>query len=251
MISHDHRQEDLIKHLAELRRRLILVFSVFVVTLSAGLYLSPGILRYLKGQPAATGVEWNVFSYTDGLFVYLRCAFLFAVLLTLPLVLYQAWAFARPGLTDTEAKGTLAYIPASFALFLGGVSFSYFVVFPMMLRFMQHMNQSVGAVETYGIDKYFAFMFNVIFPLGVAFEMPLVILFLTRLGLLTPEKLRESRKYAYVALAVIGSCISPPDFVSHLSVTIPLILLYESGVFVSSRAYGKRKRQQALIPNPQ
>ncbi|EFM12439.1 Sec-independent protein translocase, TatC subunit [Paenibacillus curdlanolyticus YK9] len=249
MSDHDRRQEDLIKHLTELRRRLIVTFSVFVVTLCVGLYLSPSLLRYLKAQPAARGVEWNVFSFTDGLFVYLRCAFLFAVILTLPLVLYQAWAFARPGLTETEAKGTLSYIPASFALFVGGISFSYFVVFPMMLRFMQRMNVSVGAVETYGIDKYFGFMFNVIFPLGIAFEMPLVILFMTRIGLLTPEKLRTSRKYAYVALAVVGSCISPPDFVSHLSVTIPLLLLYESGVFVSSRAYGKRR--QSLMPSPQ
>lgn len=239
-------QEDIVGHLAELRKRLILVVAWFFVTMCAGLYLSPRILRYIKSSNVSSSVEWNVFSFTDGLFIYLRCAFLVAVLFTLPLMLYQTWAFVRPGLTDREAKGTLAYVPASFALFLAGVSFSYYLVFPMMMRFMMQMNHTVGAVETYGIDKYFVFMFSVVFPLGVAFEMPIVMLFLTRLGVLTPERLAVTRKYAYVGLAVVGSCISPPDFVSHLSVTVPLILLFEISALLSGRY--ARKRLAAAIP---
>ncbi|MDQ6419515.1 twin-arginine translocase subunit TatC [Paenibacillus sp. LHD-117] len=232
-------QEDIVGHLAELRKRLILVIGWFFVTMCGGLYLSPRILRYIKSGNVSASVEWNVFSFTDGLFIYLRCAFLFAILFTLPIMLYQIWAFVRPGLTEREAKGTLAYVPASFLLFLAGISFSYFLVFPMMLRFMMQMNHTVGAVETYGIDRYFVFLFSVVFPLGVAFEMPIVMLFLTRLGVLTPERLNVTRKYAYVGLAVVGSCISPPDFVSHLSVTVPLILLFEISALLSRR-YSKR-----------
>ncbi|MDQ0114809.1 twin-arginine translocase subunit TatC [Paenibacillus harenae] len=228
-------QEDLVNHLTELRKRLLIVLGCFVVAMSGGLYVSPGILRYIKSGPTASAVEWNVFSFTDGLFIYLRCAFLFALLFTLPVLLYQTWAFVRPGLKESEARGTLAYVPVSFVLFLMGISFSYFLVFPMMLKFMIEMNQNIGAVETYGIDRYFTFLFSVVFPLGVAFEMPLIILFLTRLGLLTPQRLRSVRKYAYVGLAVVGACISPPDFVSHLSVTIPLLLLFEISVLVSWR----------------
>ncbi|UVI30807.1 twin-arginine translocase subunit TatC [Paenibacillus spongiae] len=232
--------DELIRHLTELRKRLIIVLCWFGLTLGGGLYVSPQILLYIKSQPAAVPIEWNVFSFTDGLFVYLRCAFVFAVLFTLPVLLFHTWAFIRPGLTEREAKGTLAYVPASFLLFLTGISFSYLLVFPMMLRFMMRMNQSIGAAETYGIDRYFSFLFNVVFPLGIAFEMPLVILFLTRLGLLTPSRLRHTRKYAYVGLAIVGSCISPPDFVSHLSVTIPLILLFELSVLISVRYYNRR-----------
>nr|WP_169087738.1 twin-arginine translocase subunit TatC [Paenibacillus sp. PL91]MBC9202892.1 twin-arginine translocase subunit TatC [Paenibacillus sp. PL91] len=239
-------QGDLVNHLTELRKRLIIVIACFFVAMSGGLYMSPAILRYIKSGLTAKSVEWNVFSFTDGLFIYLRCAFLFAILFTLPVLLYQTWAFVRPGLTETEAKGTLAYVPVSFLLFLTGVSFSYFLVFPMMLGFMIEMNHNVGAVETYGIDRYFSFLFSVVFPLGVAFEMPLIILFLTRLGLLTPERLSSSRKYAYVSLAVVGACISPPDFVSHLSVTVPLLLLFEISVLVTRR-YAKRL---AAVPSP-
>ena len=239
-------QDDLVNHLSELRKRLIVSGSCFVVAMCGGLYLAPAILRYIKTGRAAQGVEWNVFSFTDGLFIYLRCAFLFAILCTLPVILYQAWAFVRPGLTAQEAKGTLAYVPVSFLLFLSGTAFSYFVVFPMMLEFMITMNHNVGAVETYGIDKYFTFLFGVVFPLGIAFEMPLLMLFLTRIGLLTTERIKATRKYAYVGLAIVGGCISPPDFVSHLSVTIPLLLLFEISVLIS-RKYSKRA---ARIPAP-
>jgi sec-independent protein translocase protein TatC len=238
--------EELIYHLTELRKRLILVIGWFFVTLCMGLYISPQILLYIKSRPTAAMIEWNVFSFTDGLFIYLRCAFLFAFLFTLPVLLFQVWAFIQPGLTEREAKGTLAYVPASFLLFLAGISFSYLLVFPMMLRFMESMNKRIGAVETYGIDRYFSFLFSVVFPLGVAFEMPLVILFLTKLGLLTPERLKISRKYAYVGLAIVGSCMSPPDFVSHLSVTVPLLLLFELSVFVAVRY---SKTMQAVPSN--
>ncbi|GGD54104.1 twin-arginine translocase subunit TatC [Paenibacillus nasutitermitis] len=244
-----NNDEDLIRHLSELRKRLILVAAWFAASFCGGLYLSPMILRYIKSRPGTVHIQWNVFSFTDGLFIYLRCALLFAVLLTLPLLLYHIWAFARPGLTAKEAKGTLSYVPVSFLLFLSGISFSYFLVFPMMLRFMEQMNQSIGAVETYGIDRYFSFLFNLVLPLGIAFEMPLVILFLTRLGLLTPDKLRSTRKYAYVTLAVAGSCISPPDFASHLSVTIPLLVLFEISVLISVNYY--RRRGISAVPSSQ
>lgn len=226
-------QEDWIFHLTEVRKRLLIVFAWFVVTLSIGLYVSPRILRYMKSQPLVGEIEWNVFSFTDGLTIYMKCAFLVALLFTVPVLLYQVWAFVRPGLTDAEAKSTLPYIPVSFALFIIGVSFSYWVVFPMMIRFMIRMNHTVGAVETYGIDRYFSFLFEVVFPMAIAFELPVVVLFLTRIGLLTPQRLKMTRKYAYVGLAIIGSCISPPDMISHLSVTLPLILLFEISVMVA------------------
>ncbi|GIP40066.1 Sec-independent protein translocase protein TatCy [Paenibacillus sp. J31TS4] len=232
--------EEAVRHLGELRGRLIKVALWFLVLLAAGLYAAPDLLLLLKGHPFAVPVVWNVFSLTDGLFIYMRCAFLVAAVGTLPVLLYQIWAFVRPGLTPDEARGSLLYVPVSFALFIVGLAFGYFGVFPMMVGFLQKMNLSIGAVETYGIDRYFSFLFNVVIPVAVAFEMPLVAVFLTRIGVLTPERLRRTRKYAYLALAITGSCISPPDFVSHLSVTVPLILLFEISVFVSAKYYGRR-----------
>ncbi|MDF2717603.1 MAG: tatC, partial [Paenibacillus sp.] len=92
-------QEELIYHLTEVRKRLLIVFGWFFAMLCAGLYLSPRLLLLIKSQPAAASIEWNVFSFTDGLFIYMKCALLVAVLFTLPVLLYQIWAFVRPGLT--------------------------------------------------------------------------------------------------------------------------------------------------------
>ncbi|WP_068775602.1 twin-arginine translocase subunit TatC [Paenibacillus sp. FJAT-26967] len=229
------QQAEWIGHLTELRKRLILVVCFFTLAMIAGLYISPAILRTVKSLPAASNFDWNVFGLPDGLAIYMKCALLCAFLFTLPLLLYQVWAFVRPGLTDTEAKGTLLYVPASFVLFLSGTSFGYTVVLPMMIKFMQQINNNIGAAETYGIDRYFALLFNVVFPLGIAFELPLVVLFLTRLGLLTPENLKKTRKYAYIGLAVVGASITPPDFISHISVTIPLIVLFEFSIVLATR----------------
>jgi sec-independent protein translocase protein TatC len=168
---------------------------------------------------------------------------MFALLFTVPVIVYQLWAFVRPGLTDAEAKSTFPYIPAAFVLFLSGASFGYLVVFPMMLHFMKKMNLTVGAVETYGIDRYFSFLYEIVFPMAVAFEMPVVLLFLTKIGLLTPDRLKKTRKFAYVGLAIVGSCISPPDMISHLSVTVPLFLLFEISVLVSGKQW--RSMQQS------
>lgn len=167
----------------------------------------------------------------------MKCALLFALLFAVPVILHQLWGFVRPGLTEAEARSTLPYIPAAFVLFLAGAAFGYMVVFPMMLHFMKTMNLTIGAVETYGIDRYFSFLYEIVFPMAVAFEMPVVLMFLTKLGLLTPERLKMTRKYAYIILAIVGSCISPPDMISHLSVTVPLFLLFEISVFVSGRQW--------------
>lgn len=238
-------QEDLILHLTEVRKRLIIVLAWFVIMLCAGLYLSSDILLYLKTQPMIGEIKWNVFSFTDGLMIYMKCAFLFALLFTVPLILYQLWAFVRPGLTEAESRSALPYIPVAFALFIIGVAFSYWVVFPMMVRFMMRMNQTIGAVETYGIDRYFGFLFQIVFPMAIAFELPVILLFLTKIGMLTPQRLKMSRKYAYIALTITGSCISPPDMVSHLSVTVPLLLLFEISALASNWQWRAMMRQSS------
>ncbi|MFC4601275.1 twin-arginine translocase subunit TatC [Cohnella hongkongensis] len=235
---------DWIVHLTELRKRLIYVASWFVASLALGLYAAPRLLGYVKDHTGSFAVEWSVFSLSDGLVVYMKCALLVGVVLTLPMLLYHLWAFARPGMTDAEAKSALVYVPVSFALFVLGVAFGYAVAVPMMIRFMMKLNQSIEAAEVYGIHHYVSFLVSFLLPMGIAFEMPLAMLFLTRIGLLTPANIKPVRKYAYVGLAVLGSLISPPDFVSHLSVTIPLIALFEISALAAARYYRRRE----LVP---
>ncbi|XID94767.1 twin-arginine translocase subunit TatC [Paenibacillaceae bacterium WGS1546] len=233
-------EREWLSHLTELRSRLIRVAVWFVASLAFGLYASPKVLGFAKSHAGMVKIEWSVFSLADGLVVYMKCALLVGCALTLPVLLYHLWAFARPGMTDEEARNTLLYVPASFLLFLTGIGFGYAVAIPMMIRFMVKLNQGIGAIEVYGIHHYISFLFGFLLPMGIAFEMPLAMLFLTRIGVLTPNKLKPVRKYAYVALAVVGSLISPPDFASHLAVTVPLILLFEISAFFSTRFYRRR-----------
>jgi len=232
----------LVEHLTELRKRLIIVVITFLLSLGIGFSLATRILNILKAQPTAIHVEWNVFGFTDGLMIYFKCALIIAILITLPVLLHQTWLFVKPGLSEKESKGTFIYIPVSFLLFMLGVSFSYFILFPIMLDFMSTINQSIGAIETYGMKQYFTFMFNLIIPVGIVFEMPVIILFLTKLGIVTPTSLRKMRKVAYFILVVVGVLISPPDFISDFLIIIPLLLLFEISILISSWSVKRKVR---------
>lgn len=237
----------LVEHLTELRKRLIIIIATFVLSLTLGLWMAPKTLHFLKRQPTAAHVEWNVFGYTDGLMIYIKCALILSILITLPIAMHQIWLFVKPGLLEKEAKGTIYFIPISFFLFLAGISFSYFILFPLMLNFMKSINDSIGAVETYGMQQYFTFMFNLITPVGIVFELPVIVLFLTKLGIVTPALLRKMRKISYFVLVVIGVSITPPDFMSDFIIIIPLLLLFEISILVSSWSYKKQLAKKALL----
>jgi sec-independent protein translocase protein TatC len=236
----------LVEHLTELRKRLIIVAVTFILSLALGFWMAPRTLTFLKSQPTAAHVEWNVFGYTDGLMIYVKCALILSILITLPIAMHQIWLFVKPGLLEKEAKGTIYFIPVSFLLFLAGISFSYFILFPLMLNFMSNINDSIGALETYGMQQYFTFMFNLIIPVGIVFELPVIILFLTKLGIITPNRLRKMRKVSYFILVVVGVSITPPDFISDFIIVVPLLLLFEISILVSSWAYKKQLAKRAL-----
>lgn len=238
------KEMSLIEHLTELRKRLIIIAITFILTLAVSFYYAPAVLNWLKEQPSAVSISWNVFGFADGFMIYFKCALIVSFLVTLPVILYQTWAFLKPGLTKEESKGTLLYVPASFLLFILGASFSYFVVAPLVLGFMSSINASIGATETYGINQYFTFLFNIVFPISVIFEMPVVILFLTKLGLVDPKKLRKMRKIAYFVLIVVGVSLTPPDFVSDLLIIIPLLLLFEASILCSSWSVKKKAKRE-------
>ncbi|HHY74765.1 MAG TPA: twin-arginine translocase subunit TatC [Bacillus bacterium] len=232
----------LVEHLSELRKRLIIVISVFTVSLTFGFIFSRKLLNYIK-TAASVEIDWNVFGFSDGFLIYFKCAFIVALLFTLPVFLFETWAFVKPGLTKQELKGTLFYVPLSFFLFIVGVTFSYYIVFPLVLNFMSNINQSIGAMETYGIAQYFTFMFNVVFPISIIFEMPVVVLFLTKLGILDPYKLKKMRKLAYFVLVVVGVSVTPPDFLSDILIIIPLILLFEISILCSQWSIQKKNKK--------
>ncbi|MDR9852973.1 twin-arginine translocase subunit TatC [Paenibacillus sp. VCA1] len=230
------------KHLSELRKRLFWILAVFVASMIAAMFFTGDVLHFLKSRPPASLVVWNAFSPFDGIRIYMYLSAALSLIVAVPFTLFQIWGFVKKGLRKDERRAALKYIPAAFVLIIVGFAFAYFVVFPMAFRFTTDTTKNLGLVETYGIAQYFSFLTNIVAPVSLAFELPVVAMFLTRLRILTPAKLAKIRKVAYMVLVFIACMISPPEFFSHISVSLPFIVLYEISVFMSRVVYRKQQR---------
>ncbi|TDF98806.1 twin-arginine translocase subunit TatC [Paenibacillus piri] len=229
-------------HLKELRKRIISVLIVFLAAIAGSFFTVQPLLGYMKRTPPASTLDWNVFSPMDAIRIYIQFAFMIALIVMVPFILYQVWSFVAPALTVRERKATLRYIPVVFCLILIGFAFAYFVVFPMALHFSTSLTHKLGLNEMYGIHQYFSFMFGVLLPVSLVFEFPLVVVFLTHLQLVTPAFLRKQRKTACLLFVIMASIITPPDIVSPILLTIPLLALYEISIWLSAAVI--RKQQQ-------
>ncbi|MFT9848883.1 twin-arginine translocase subunit TatC [Aneurinibacillus sp. REN35] len=241
-MSNQEQEMRLVEHLGELRRRLIWVALIFVVAFIVGFAYAEPVVQYFQKD---AGVKWHVFGIPDGLRVYMQFAFVIALVITLPFILYHVWRFITPGLRPHERKAAGIFIIPAFLLFLAGLAVGYYLVFPMIITFMVKFSSTLGAEETFGLAQYFGFMFNIVIPLALLFELPIIVMFLTRLRILNPMRMRKMRGYSYLALVIVASLISPPDFISHLSVFLPLVILYEISVVISRIIYRKQLKEDA------
>ncbi|UKS25065.1 twin-arginine translocase subunit TatC [Paenibacillus sp. HWE-109] len=235
-----NEEMSLVEHLGELRKRIMWILVVLVIGMIGGLISAKPIIKYIKNIPPADTISWNVFSPWDALRLYMNFGLAVGLLITLPVILYHIWAFVKPGLREVEQKASIVYIPYAFLLFLVGLSFGYWVVFPMAFYFTSSISRSLDITEMYGAAQYFTFMFNIILPLAVVFEMPIVVMFLTKIRLLNPKRLHKFRRYAYMLLVILATVITPPDAISAILVSLPLIVLYEFSVFMSGFIYRKQ-----------
>ncbi|MFC5531577.1 twin-arginine translocase subunit TatC [Cohnella yongneupensis] len=227
-------------HLGELRKRIIYILVVFVLGLVGGLFGAKPAFDYFVAAAPVDNLDLHVFSPWDAIGLYMKFAILISLIVALPFAIFQLWSFVKPALGRQEQKATLRYVPGALFMFLLGLSFAYYVVFPMAYLFTAKVTKSMGLSETYGVTQYFDFLFNILLPISLLFELPLVILFLTRIGILNPFLLVKMRRVAWFIMAFIGVTITPPDAISDLLVAIPLILLYELSVLLSRAAYRKR-----------
>ncbi|MDX8363298.1 twin-arginine translocase subunit TatC [Cytobacillus sp. IB215316] len=244
----DSKEMSVYDHIGELRKRLIIAAVFFVMATIGSFFLAEPIIVYLQQADEAKELTMNAFSLTDPIKIYMQFAFIIAFVITAPVILYQLWAFISPGLYEKERKITLSYIPISVLLFLGGVSFSYFILFPFVIEFMTRISERLTVNQVIGINEYFQFLFKITIPFGILFQLPVVVMFLTRLGIVSPMFLAKIRKYAYFVLLVIAAFITPPELISHLMVTIPLFILYEISIFISKITFRKvEKLEQELM----
>jgi sec-independent protein translocase protein TatC len=234
-----HNEMTVYEHIGELRKRLMFVVVFFMLAFIGSFFLAEPLIRYLQHADEAKELTMNAFRLTDPLKVYLEMMVFISLIITSPLILFQLWSFISPGLLERERKVTLSYIPISLLLFLGGLSFAYFVLFPYVVQFMMNLSDELNIQTVIGINEYFHFLFQLTLPFGFLFQLPVVMLFMTRLGIITPMFMSQMRRYAYFILLVIAAFITPPDIVSHMMVTVPLLFLYEISIWISKIGYKK------------
>ncbi len=231
----------LVGHLEEMRIRLIRTGIVLAISIIVGMYFAPNVLTILQ-ETAPIQVVWNVFSPGDALSIYLQVSVVLGFVITVPYALFQLWCFMKPGLKKAEQKAVLKYFPLIVCSFVIGMAFGYFVVFRMALLFMTSLIDQIQLQQMYGLDRYISFMLGIVIPVAIVFELPVVVMFLTVIRVLNPDLLKKVRKYAYFILLIVSSIITPPDIVSDLIVCIPLVILYECSILISS--FVMRKQEQ-------
>jgi len=227
--------QNIIAHLIELRKRLLnsvvsfLLVFICLFPWAADLYalLAQPLLAKLPqgGQMIATDV-------TTPFFVPVKVAMMTAFLITLPYILHQIWSFVAPGLYAHEKRWILPLVVTSMILFISGMAFAYFAVFPMVFGFITASAPAGVAVMT-DIDKYLGFVLSMFLAFGVTFQVPVAVVAMVKMGFVTVDKLRAIRRYVIVGAFIVGAIMTPPDVVSQFMLAVPLWLLYEAGIWVA------------------
>ena len=227
--------QNIIAHLIELRKRLLYsVVSLLLVFI--GLFPWAADLYAMLAQPLLDklpeGGQMIATDVTTPFFVPVKVAMMTAFLITLPYILYQIWSFVAPGLYSHEKRWVVPLVVASLLLFLSGMAFAYFAVFPMVFGFITASAPEGVAVMT-DIDKYLSFVMSMFLAFGVTFQVPVAVVAMVKMGFVSVAKLREIRRYVIVGAFIAGAILTPPDIVSQFMLAIPLWLLYEAGIWVA------------------
>jgi len=229
-------ERPLVAHLLELRTRLLRGVVGLLLVLACMLPFA-NKLYALLAQPLLDklpkGGQLIATQVASPFFAPLKLAFFAALLVAMPWLLYQAWAFVAPGLYRREKKLAFPLLASALTLFYSGCAFAYFLVLPMVFGFLARVTPPGVAMMT-DISAYLDFVLVLFLAFGLSFELPVALVILALLGWVTPAQLREGRGYAVVGIFVIAAIVTPPDVVSQLLLAIPMCLLYEAGIIAAS-----------------
>ncbi len=261
------KEMSFLDHLEELRWHLVRSVAAIMVGMIVAFIYAPWIfeniifapshidfptfkwlcaLGELTGAQEALCVKPFVFKiqsrYMTGQFtMQFLAAFVIGFIVSFPYVFWEIWRFIRPGLHIKEKQNSRGAVFAVSFLFLLGVSFGYFVLVPMMTWFFSSYSISPTIVNEFDITSFVSTFVALVFGSGLLFQLPVVVYFLTKVGMLTPEFMRTYRKHAYIVILIIGAIVTPPDPLSQMLISMPLFLLYEISIFISS--YVARRRR--------
>ena len=240
--------ENFISHLIELRDRLLrIVIGLLVVFIA--LFPFANEIYALLAAPLLSklpaGGQMIASAVTTPFFVPMKVAMMAAFIVSLPHTLYQVWSFVAPGLYAHEKKFMIPMIIASSLLFLSGMAFAYFLVFPVIFGFIVGTAPQGVAVMT-DIGNYLDFVMTLFMAFGLAFEVPIAVVMAVRFGWVTTQALQEARGYVVVGAFVIGAIFTPPDIISQFMLAVPMWLLYEIGIIVAK--FTKQKPVPTILP---
>lgn len=230
-------------HLKELRKRLLICVIPFVLLTAAFIPVADKLMTLLTDMGETYGYRYIYLSPQELLIEYLRISVLGAVICCVPLILYQVWAFARPGLEKGEKRMFGFSMIFGLICFCIGILFAYKITVPFMLNFLIGLS-STTVQASISIEKYTSFLLTVFMIFGIIFEMPLLSVVLTNLGLIKPDLLKKIRKPAIVVSFILAAIITPPDIFSQIMVALPIILLYQVSILLSALFYRFRKEKE-------
>ena len=240
-------------HLEELRWRIIWSLVALIIGVAAAFFVLQqfDIFKFLEG-PILPYLGGNKLKYThpaDHLSVLISASFTIGIVIALPVILYQVWAFLAPALYKHEKRVVLPVIFAAIGLFVSGVALSFYVVLPLAIGWLMKIAANTDALEpmiTY--RDYFSFAVNMSLAFGLCFELPIAILLLAILGLVTPEFLRRFRRHALVLCVLTGALLSPGDLIwTTMLLAAPLYLLYEVSVILTVIVYHRKRKREARL----
>ena len=241
--------ESFISHLIELRNRLLKIVLGFVLVFFALFPFANKIYALLAAPMLAklpAGGQMIATAVTTPFFVPMKVAMMAAFVISLPHTLYQIWAFVAPGLYAHEKKLMVPVITASSILFLAGMAFAYFAVFPVVFGFIVG-SAPVGVAVMTDISQYLDFVMSLFLAFGLAFEVPIAVVLIARFGWVSIAQLKEARSYVIVGAFVIGAIFTPPDIISQFMLAVPLWLLYEAGIVVAQLSNPKSTAKENSI----
>jgi sec-independent protein translocase protein TatC len=232
-----------VSHLIELRNRLIYALSAVGVVFLALAPFSNQVYA-LIAQPLMDvlppGMSMIATEVASPFLTPLKFTLAAAITLTIPFLLYQIWAFVAPGLYKHEKRLVLPLVVSSVLLFYAGMAFAYFVVFPTVFKvFVNFLPPGVQMMTD--IKSYLDFVFSMFFAFGIAFEVPVAVVILSATGVVNPETLADKRPYIIVGVFVIAAILTPPDVTSQFLLAVPMLILFEIGLFVARLLHRKRK----------
>lgn len=233
------KQMTLLQHFSELRRRILWVALIFVCAFVCGWYVAPELQEFLT-MPLLSIWGDGALIYTgltDGLMIQFSLAMLFALVVIAPVVLWHVWAFVAPGLKQNESSVILPILIMSPVLFLLGAGFAFYFLFPVVFKFFVELNKAapVPAVLLPAARDYLTFAIGLLKVFGIAFQLPLVLILLNRVGVLGRTRVLKMRRYAVVFIIIAAAVLTPPDVVSQVLLALPMWALFEVSILFMRR----------------